>query len=77
MGYAPDILAQMTSILGVGTTDPSVLLGYLDPGSGSMVLQIMIASVLSGMFFLRSSIASIKSFALKVFSRTDQGLETR
>ncbi|MHC5537920.1 hypothetical protein ACYOEI_06780 [Singulisphaera rosea] len=77
MGYSLDLLPQLTTILGQGTTEPSVLLGYLDPGSGSMFLQIMIASLLSGMFFLRTSIASIKAYALRTFSKTDQGLGTR
>jgi hypothetical protein len=27
---------------------------YLDPGSGSMMLQIMLASVLSSVFFMKS-----------------------
>jgi hypothetical protein len=28
--------------------------GYLDPGSGSMILQVLFAGVLSGAFFLKS-----------------------
>jgi hypothetical protein len=28
--------------------------GYLDPGSGSMILQVMFAGMLSSAFFLRS-----------------------
>jgi hypothetical protein len=31
------------------------LLAYLDPGMGSMVLQVTVAGLLSGMFFMRSS----------------------
>jgi hypothetical protein len=28
--------------------------GYLDPGSGSMILQVLFAGMLSGAFFLKS-----------------------
>ena len=38
---------------------PTVL-AYLDPGTGSMVLQILIAGGLSGLFFLRNSWASVR-----------------
>ena len=31
------------------------LLAYLDPGTGSMVLQLAIAGLLSGMFVLKSA----------------------
>ena len=34
------------------------LLAYLDPGSGSMVLQLALAGLLSGAFFLKSSFAA-------------------
>jgi hypothetical protein len=30
------------------------LWGYLDPGMGSMVFQVLLASLLSGSFFLKS-----------------------
>jgi hypothetical protein len=33
---------------------------YLDPGTGSMVLQILLAGVLSGSFFLKSWIRQIR-----------------
>ncbi len=35
---------------------------YLDPGSGSILLQILIASGLGAIFVLRSSWGKIKSF---------------
>jgi hypothetical protein len=34
--------------------------GYLDPGSGSYLLQVAMAGLLGGMFALKSSWASIK-----------------
>ncbi len=39
-----------------------LLLAYLDPGSGSMVLQVLIAGLLSGMFFVRSSWGRINAW---------------
>jgi hypothetical protein len=32
----------------------SVVLGYLDPGTGSMAFQILVASLLSTSFFLKT-----------------------
>ena len=36
------------------------LWAYLDPGSGSMLLQILLASVLSSAFFMKSWIRQIR-----------------
>ena len=36
------------------TISPDSLWAYLDPGAGSMVFQILVASFLSGAFFLKS-----------------------
>jgi hypothetical protein len=36
------------------TLSPIQVWAYLDPGSGSMMLQIMLASVLSSVFFMKS-----------------------
>jgi hypothetical protein len=33
----------------------SILLAYLDPGTGSLMLQVLIAGLLSGVFFMKSS----------------------
>jgi len=38
------------------------ILAYLDPGSGSMILQILIAGTLSSLYFMRSSVSYIKSW---------------
>jgi hypothetical protein len=39
-----------------------VLLAYLDPGSGSYLLQLLIAGLLGGMFVLKSQWGRIKSW---------------
>lgn len=36
------------------TLSPTEVWAYLDPGSGSMMLQILLASVLSSVFFMKS-----------------------
>jgi hypothetical protein len=38
------------------------LMAYLDPGSGSMVLQILIASLLSSLFFVKSTFTQVKGW---------------
>jgi hypothetical protein len=37
-----------------------VNLGYLDPGSGSMMLQVLLAGLLSSSFFVKSWIRQIR-----------------
>ena len=44
---------------------------YLDPGSGSFLIQLIIASLLGAAFVLRTSWSKIKSF----FSRNPDGVE--
>jgi len=43
------------------------LLAYLDPGSGSLVLQVLIAGLLSSLFFLKSSYAAVRASVSRVF----------
>jgi hypothetical protein len=38
------------------------ILAYLDPGSGSMILQVLIAGTLSSLYFMRSSISYMKTW---------------
>jgi hypothetical protein len=38
----------------------NVVLAYLDPGTGSLMLQLLIAGVFSGMYFLKSSYGLIR-----------------
>jgi hypothetical protein len=42
-------------------TDLTPLWAYLDPGSGSMILQMLIAGLLSGLFFAKSAFQYLKS----------------
>ncbi len=45
---------------------------YLDPGSGSLLIQVIIAGTLGALFALRASWGKIKSFAHRVFSTQDK-----
>jgi hypothetical protein len=36
--------------------------GYLDPGAGSMLLQIMLAGALSGLFFMKSCFRQLREY---------------
>lgn len=44
---------------------------YLDPGSGSYLLQLLIAGLLGSLFVVRASWGKIKTFFRKLFSRQD------
>ena len=45
----------------------AVVLAYLDPGSGSLLLQMLIAGLLSGMFFMKSSMGMVRSSMIRLF----------
>jgi hypothetical protein len=45
------------------------LLGYLDPGSGSLLLQLMIAGLLSGMFFMKSYLGMVRASVSRLFKK--------
>jgi len=42
---------------------------YLDPGSGSFILQLLLAALVGGLFIVRSYWKKIKEFFRKLFSR--------
>jgi len=56
---------QLTSIADQIPT----LLAYLDPGSGSLMLQLLIAGMLSGLFMVKSYYAMIRESATRLFKR--------
>jgi hypothetical protein len=68
-----DHLSVLQSL--VQTTLTSFLRGqeaYLDPGSGSYLLQLLIAGFLGGLFALRASWGRIKSYFQKRSSREEE-----
>jgi hypothetical protein len=44
---------------------------YLDPGSGSFILQLLLAALVGGLFVIRSYWKKIADFLRKIFSRRD------
>jgi hypothetical protein len=50
------------SIASACLSSVDLLPAYLDPGSGSMLLQVLLAGALSGLFFLRSSVGRVRSW---------------
>jgi hypothetical protein len=42
---------------------------YLDPGSGSFLLQLLLAGILGGAFIVRSQWTRIKGFFRRLFRR--------
>jgi hypothetical protein len=43
--------------------------GYLDPGSGSYVLQVLIAGLLSSLYFIKTFWGKIKAFFQNLFNK--------
>jgi len=48
---------------------PASLHAYLDPGTGSYILQIILAAILGGLFALKLFWHRIKLFLQRLFSR--------
>lgn len=44
-----------------------IVLGYLDPGSGSLLLQVLIAGLLSGVFFLKLWLSTLRTSVGRLF----------
>ena len=52
---------------------PKIVWAYLDPGSGSYLLQMILGVVLGGVYFFRNSLKILKdkiaSFVKKIFKK--------
>jgi len=48
---------------------------YLDPGSGSFILQLLLAALVGGLFIIKSYWKKIAGFFRKLLSRADQSEE--
>jgi len=42
---------------------------YLDPGTGTYLLQLLIAAVVGGLFLIKTYFMQIKSFFIRIFSK--------
>ena len=46
---------------------------YIDPGTGSLILQVLIASFVGALFFLKIFWGKVKAFFSNLFSRAKKG----
>lgn len=46
---------------------------YLDPGSGSFILQILIATLVGSLFLIKAYWKKLKTFFKKIFSKGQDG----
>jgi len=55
--------------LAIVATGPAY--AYLDPGTGTFILQILAAGVVGGLFYIRRIVETIKGFFIKQDSKPD------
>jgi hypothetical protein len=46
---------------------PDLAFGYLDPGTGSIILQVLVAGVLGAMFTIKNLFRRVKGAVSRVF----------
>jgi len=59
---------QFRTVLIRALTSPVIVefyLAYIDPGSGSMLLQLLIAGIVGTLTFFRSTVARVVGFVLR------------
>lgn len=66
-----DLMAIFTGLSAPLKDSPA----YLDPGSGSFFLQLLIASLLGGLFVLKAYWTRIKAFFSRLFSKSPPDTE--
>jgi hypothetical protein len=62
------IAADLIDLLNSPQGFLSSVLAYLDPGSGSYLLQLLVAAALGGLLLLRLYWSKVKSFLRRVFT---------
>ncbi len=46
---------------------------YIDPGTGSLIIQILIASFVGGLFLIKVFWGKVKAFLSNLFSKSKRG----
>lgn len=64
-----ELLDPLRSVLSVGTPTSDVVYAYLDPGTGSLLLQALIGGVAAGLFAFRQYWGRIKGSLGSRFTR--------
>lgn len=75
MKFAPGCPARVLLLLTLLLALPSVAHAYLDPGTGSYVMQLLLGTVLGGLFALGVFWRRVLSFFKRLFKRgsSDEG----
>jgi hypothetical protein len=60
-------IAVLLFALGLGL--PTSALAYIDPGAGSVIVQVIIAGIVTGLFLIKTFFANIKNFFLNLVSK--------
>lgn len=68
----PSILISLFILVALA---PKTTHAYVDPGTGSYVIQIILGTVLGGMFAIKMYSRKIKSFLGKFFTKKDDNKE--
>ena len=67
------IVIYLIIVISLFTIFPKRTYAYLDPGSGSLIFQIIIGGLIGGLFGIKMFWKNIKSFFLKLFGGNDNG----
>jgi hypothetical protein len=67
---ALSLLANSLLVLTLGLLSPSLGYAYIDPGSGSMLIQVIVAAIFGLLFTIKSWCGYFTGF-FKVSSKTD------
>ena len=62
-------LIPLLSVLSIGLLLPASAHAYLDPGSGSFVIQMILASLLGVLFYVKTAWHQIKAFFASLFGK--------
>ncbi len=52
---------------------PTIAFAYLDPGTGSYVLQVVLGAFLGGLFAIKMYWRNIRTFVANIFSKNASG----
>ena len=68
MGYLTSLITTVVALALVCLTFPRPAYAYLDPGTGSYILQLILASLLGAAFAVKLFWKNIKAFFKGLFS---------
>lgn len=75
MKYSIIILSILASLFVFTALVPKTTYAYVDSGTGSYVVQVVIATILGGMFAVKMYWKKMRSFVEKFFSKNDNEKE--